>query len=56
MTRKDYQLVADVLRSVSQEDDIDRETLLLVFNRLSRALQRDNERFDNETFFAAVYR
>jgi hypothetical protein len=48
MTRKDYELIATVVRSVA-----DKETRRLIAEAFARLLAQDNARFRPATFLAA---
>ena len=55
MSRKDYVLIANVLQSElnATRDAAKRDALLGVVAEMSRALYRDNTRFDRERFAKA---
>lgn len=61
MSRKDYVLLASVLRSIREDihngniqGDCDPTTLhIITVNRMADALRMDNGRFDRERFTAA---
>ena len=54
MTRKDYKLLAEVLRQVRQITT-ENTTINTIIEMLSRALIQDNPRFDADKFFKATF-
>jgi hypothetical protein len=56
MTRKDYQLIAKVLKYQLEEgmkDNRKEEVIRYIAEHLSIELKKDNERFNADTFFLA---
>lgn len=55
MTRKDYQLIAECLNKVYNDNEIESDvlTLRMLVSELSRALVKDNPRFNAEVFVKA---
>lgn len=53
MTRKDYVLIADAIRSVMDAKGADQMTVRAVAEQLGFALQNDSPRFSMATFKAA---
>jgi len=49
MTRKDYELIASVLRNA--DEVADQETLTALVEMFADKLEDENPRFDRETFF-----
>ena len=45
MTRKDYVLLASILRDARKENYLDRKTIDVLVHRFSQELVRDNGRF-----------
>ena len=50
MTKKDYVLIASVIREVSENVSADKNTLRMLVSALGTELQRDNPRFSGRTF------
>lgn len=57
MTKKDYQLIADAIRESIQGNpqDVDQAWDFLMMN-LATAFKEDNQLFDRNKFYAAVFR
>ena len=55
MTRKDYQLVANVLRAQRAGYRTPEADLATVISALADALEADNPRFDRNKFLKATY-
>jgi hypothetical protein len=56
MTRKDYQLIAKVLKyqsEVGMKDNRKEEVIRYIAEHLAIELKKDNERFNADTFFLA---
>jgi hypothetical protein len=56
MTRKDYQLIAEVIANLNADFNTDGEdtvSLSLVAKELAEALETDNPRFDRNRFLVA---
>ena len=53
MTRKDYQLIADVINSIQADFGDNPVSLDVVASELSSALSQDNPRFDRARFLTA---
>ena len=53
MTKKDYVLIASAIRETSKSENADKDTLLMLINRLHTKFQQDNPRYRGRTFEAA---
>lgn len=53
MTRKDYIAIAEIIRRHKEVYDMDGATLASVAESLATLARADNERFDEERFYAA---
>jgi hypothetical protein len=49
MTKKDYELIAGVVKAIGQRE-IEARTLAFIANQFSRELSLENFRFDTEKF------
>lgn len=54
MTRRDFVLIAEVLRRASADPALDRETVETIANSFIPELRKTNERFDRERFLKAA--
>jgi len=58
MTKKDYKLIADLLRDLLRDQVVDgtltRPTFITIAFRFARAFERDNPRFDRTEFLQAA--
>jgi len=50
MTKKDYQLIASVIRDLSFTENADKETLKMLVNGLITKLSLDNSKFSGRIF------
>jgi hypothetical protein len=53
MTRKDYVMIANNIKSISNWENISPTTALLIACMFAEDLQADNPRFDRQIFFSA---
>ena len=57
MTRKDYQAMAEALRSTYKQAELKSEVILIerLIIQITHLYTEENERFDEEKFLAAVF-
>ena len=54
MTRKDFQLIADVINSLLDDGSFSYFEAMMVICRFEKALEGTNERFDSQRFYEAA--